>query len=43
MWCGLDMDGSEGHSSSAGAAIKGFNIVKEAVLDLSIFLAGSYS
>ena len=43
MWYGLDMDRPEGQSSSSGAAIKGFNIVEEAVLDLSIFLAGCCS
>ena len=43
MWSGLYMDGPEGQYSGAGAAIKGFNIVEEAVLDFSIFLAGSYS
>ena len=31
MWCGLDMAGPEGQSSSAGAAIKGFNSVEEDV------------
>ena len=31
MWCCLDMAGPEGQSSSAGAAIKGFNRVEEAL------------
>ena len=31
MWCCLEMAGPERGSSSAGAAIKGFNRVKEAV------------
>ena len=31
MWCGLDMAGPEGQSSSAAAAISGFNRVEEDV------------
>ncbi len=31
MWYGLDMAGPEGQSSSAGAAINGFNRVEEDV------------
>ena len=31
MWCCLEMAGPESQSSSAGAAIKGFNRVEEAV------------
>ena len=31
MWCCLNMAGPESQSSSAGAAIKGFNGVEEAV------------
>ena len=31
VWCCLDMAGPEGQSSSAGAAISGFNRVEEDV------------
>ena len=39
----MEMAGPESQSSSAGAAIKGFDRVDEAVLDFSLFLAGSCS
>ena len=37
MWCCLEMAGPKSQSSSAGAATKGFNRVKEAVLILASF------